>query len=60
MDLKSKPNPKNNNNKQSDQKPETYIVKEEERERVRNIQSPRWVGEPTAALTATSRAISDE
>jgi len=41
MDLKSKPNPKNNNNKQSDQKPETYIVKEEERERVRNIQSPR-------------------
>ena len=30
------------------------------RERGRNIQSPRTVGAPTAALTATSTAISDE
>jgi len=33
---------------------------ERERERERSVQSPRTVGAPTAALTATSRAICND
>jgi len=59
MDLKSKSNPKNYNNKQSDQNSDLCCEKEKKTERKENIQSPRESGAPVAALTATSRAISD-